>query len=136
MKLFQKLYFSFLLIVSACYNSPNVEIFNVQSNFDNPLIYSLNQNINFAKINEKNIEQALDFVLREADIIISEILAISNNNYTFNNTLLRLDDLYNTVSKVWNPLELLASLLSYLQMKHCLRLYSNFLLQMKPKIYR
>ena len=109
MKTFQKLYFLFLHIFVACYIAPYGEDANTQDNSKNPLIYSLNHNINFAKINEKNIEEAVAFVLREADLIVIEILVVPENNYTFNNTLLRLDDLYNLVSRVWSPLELMAS---------------------------
>ena len=48
-------------------------------------------------------------VLREADTILAEILSIPDSVRTFENTLLRLDDLYNAVSLVWNPAGLLGS---------------------------
>jgi len=102
---------SFLIILFnlTCHNIPKGEISNSQSVKDNPLIYSKNQNINFAAINEYDIKNATEYVLREADLILSEIITVPTAKRTFVNTLLRLDDLYDTVSKVSSPLELLAS---------------------------
>ena len=75
----------------------------------NPLINGLNETIDFANIQENDILQATEVVLRDADIIIEEILSIPDSMRSFENTLLRLDDLYNIISKVWNPLSLLSS---------------------------
>ena len=102
---------SFLIILFnlTCHNIPKGEISNSQSVRDNPLIYSKNQNIDFAAINEYDIKNATEYVLREADLILSEIITVPTAKRTFVNTLLRLDDLYDTVSKVSSPLELLAS---------------------------
>ena len=88
---------------------PKDEILSSQHVRHNPLIYSKNQNIDFAVINEYDIENATEYVLREADLILSEIITVPTAERTFANTLLRLDDLYNIVSKVSSPLELLAS---------------------------
>ena len=88
---------------------PKGEIPNSQHVRHNPLIYSKNQNIDFAVINEDDIENATEYVLREADVILSEIIAVPTSKRTFANTLLRLDDLYDIVSKVSSPLELLSS---------------------------
>ena len=88
---------------------PKDEILSSQHVRHNPLIYSKNQNIDFAVINEDDIENATEYVLREADLILSEIITVPTAERTFANTLLRLDDLYNIVSKVSSPLELLAS---------------------------
>ena len=102
---------SFLIILFhlTCHNIPKGEIPNSQSVRDNPLIYSKNQNIDFAAINVYDIKNATEYVLREADLILSEIITVPTAKRTFVNTLLRLDDLYDTVSKVSSPLELLAS---------------------------
>jgi len=102
---------SFLIILFnlTCHNIPKGEISNSQHVRHNPLIYSKNQNIDFAVINEDDIENATEYVLREADLILSEIITVPTAERTFANTLLRLDDLYNIVSKVSSPLELLAS---------------------------
>ena len=102
---------SFLIILFnlTCHNIPKGGIPNSQSVKNNPLIYSKNQNIDFAEINEYDIKNATEYVLREADLILSEIITVPTAKRTFVNTLLRLDDLYDTVSKVSSPLELLAS---------------------------
>ena len=88
---------------------PKDEILSSQHVRHNPLIYSKNQNIDFAVINEDDIENATEYVLREADLILSEIITVPTAERTFANTLLRLDDLYNIVSRVSSPLELLSS---------------------------
>jgi thimet oligopeptidase len=102
---------SFLIILFnlTCHNIPKGEISNSQHVRHNPLIYSKNQNIDFAVINEDDIENATEYVLREADLILSEIITVPTAERTFANTLLRLDDLYDIVSKVSSPLELLSS---------------------------
>jgi len=102
---------SFLIILFnlTCHNIPKAEISNPQRVKRNPLIYSKNQNIDFAVINEYDIENATEYVVREADLILSEIITVPTAKRTFVNTLLRLDDLYDIVSKVSSPLELLAS---------------------------
>ena len=111
MKFLRYFSISFLIILFnlTCHNIPKGEISNSQHVRHNPLIYSKNQNIDFAVINEDDIENATEYVLREADVILSEIIAVPTSKRTFANTLLRLDDLYNIVSKVSSPLELLAS---------------------------
>ncbi len=111
MKFLRYFSISFLIILFnlTCHNIPKGEISNSQHVRHNPLIYSKNQNIDFAVINEDDIENATEYVLREADVILSEIITVPTAERTFANTLLRLDDLYNIVSKVSSPLELLAS---------------------------
>ena len=111
MKFLRYFSISFLIILFnlTCHNIPKGEISNSQHVRHNPLIYSKNQNIDFAVINEDDIENATEYVLREADLILSEIITVPTAERTFANTLLRLDDLYNIVSKVSSPLELLAS---------------------------
>ena len=111
MKFLRYFSISFLIILFnlTCHNIPKGEISNSQRVRRNPLIYSKNQNIDFAVINEYDIENATEYVLREADLILSEIITVPTAERTFANTLLRLDDLYNIVSKVSSPLELLAS---------------------------
>ncbi|MDP6134240.1 MAG: M3 family metallopeptidase [Candidatus Marinimicrobia bacterium] len=111
MKFLRYFSISFLIILFnlTCHNIPKGGISNSQRFKRNPLIYSKNKNIDFAVINEDDIENATEYVLREADLILSEIITVPTAERTFANTLLRLDDLYNIVSKVSSPLELLAS---------------------------
>ena len=111
MKFLRYFSISFLIILFnlTCHNIPKGKILNSQRVKRNPLIYSKNKNIDFAVINEYDIENATEYVLREADLILSEIITVPTAERTFANTLLRLDDLYDAVSKVSSPLELLAS---------------------------
>lgn len=76
---------------------------------ENPLLYSFNETIDFQNINAGDINVATTFVLSEADGILQEILNLSDTERTFDNTLLRLDDIYNIIGKVWNILGLLSS---------------------------
>ena len=79
------------------------------SYIDNPLIYGFNKVIDFHSISQGDIEEATTITLMEADKILIEITSVVQLKRTFENTLLKLDDLYNTVSKVWNIIELLSS---------------------------
>ena len=60
---------------------------------ENPLLYSFNETIDFQNINAGDINVATTFVLSEADGILQEILNLSDTERTFDNTLLRLDDI-------------------------------------------
>ena len=114
--MFKQFYYSFLISILLIFLSCSTFQFQhdqsggkVEDIQNNPLIIGLNETIKFENIQEKDILQATDIVLRKADVILVEILAVPDSLRTFENTLLRLDDLYNVVSKVWNPLELLSS---------------------------
>ena len=111
MKFIRYLFPLFLIILLnlTCHNIPKGAISNSQRIKRNPLIYSQNQNIDFAVIDEYDIENATEYVLREADLILSKIISVPTAERTFVNTLLRLDDLYDIVSKVSSPLDLLSS---------------------------
>jgi thimet oligopeptidase len=75
----------------------------------NPLITELNERIDFSNINPNHILEAANYSIIIADSILNEILTVKDSLRTFENTMLNLDHLYNTISKVWNPIELLAS---------------------------
>ena len=75
----------------------------------NPLLYTFNSTIDFSNIKDGDIEEATTFALKKTDIILQKILNILNSGRTFENTLLRLDDIYNTIGKVWNIISLLSS---------------------------
>lgn len=75
----------------------------------NPLLYGFNEVIDFKSIHKGDIDVATSYTLRNADRILAEILAIADTVRTFENTILKIDDLYNIISKVWNLTELLSS---------------------------
>ena len=75
----------------------------------NPLITEMNERIDFSNIRSNHILEAANYSIIMADSILNEIIAVQDSIPTFKNTLLNLDHLYNTISKVWNPIELLSS---------------------------
>ena len=87
-----------LLFLAGCDNMNN-----------NPLIIGLNDRFDFKSIKPGHIPEATDFILSEADKIKNQILEIDNNSRSFDNTLLKLDDLYATVGSVSGPGYLMGS---------------------------
>jgi len=75
----------------------------------NPLLYQLNEIIAFNNIREGDIEDATIQRLKEADTLLLVINTIPAEARTFENTLLILDNLYNSIYKIWNIIELLGS---------------------------
>ena len=105
------LYFHYILIIlflSGCATLKNPQGVKA-SRVNNPLLYGLNEVIDFQSIRKGHIDAATTFVLNEADKILTEVLAVDDTVRSFENTLLKIDDLYNTVSKVWSLIELLSS---------------------------
>ena len=76
---------------------------------DNPLLYCFNEVIDFKSIQPGDIDEATAFTLKDADKILTEVLAVAHTMRTYENTLFKIDNLYHTVSKVWNLIELLSS---------------------------
>jgi len=111
-----RIYFSLILTLVLCFSacvsflppeSPDPDLVDITR--ENPFLPGFNGSIDFYNIREGDIKAATAMVLSEADTILAEILNIPDTVRTFENTLLRLDDLYNTVSLVWNPTGLLGS---------------------------
>ena len=111
-----RIYFSLILTLVLCFvaclsfqppESPDPDLVDITRG--NPFLPGFNESIDFYNIREGDIKAATAMVLSEADTILAEILNIPDTVRTFENTLLRLDDLYNTVSLVWNPTGLLGS---------------------------
>ena len=101
-----------LLVILACVSFQMLETTypeQVENIRENPLSPTFNESIDFYNLREGDLIVATEMVLREADTILAEILSIPDSVRTFENTLLRLDDLYNTISLVWNPAGLLGS---------------------------
>jgi len=76
---------------------------------DNPLLYGFNEIIDFQSIQPGDIDEATTSTLKDADKILTEVLAVAGTMRTYENTLFKIDNLYHTVSKVWNLVELLSS---------------------------
>ena len=112
----KQIYFSsiltLLLVFLACVSflppeSPEPGLVDITR--ENHLSPGFNKSIDFYNLREGDLKAATAMVLREADTILAEILSIPDSVRTFENTLLRLDDLYNAVSLVWNPAGLLGA---------------------------
>ena len=108
-----RLYLASILILFLSYVAFQSQYGRTDGQFDasayNPLITGINETIFFDKIRAHHIKHATEVVLMEGDKILDKILTGPDSLRSFKNTLLKLDELYNTVSKVWSPLELLAS---------------------------
>ena len=77
--------------------------------YENPLLYGFNEIIDFNNIQVGDIGAAVTSALKDADNTLQEVLVVKSATCTFENTLLKMDNLYNTVSKVWNIIGLLSS---------------------------
>ena len=96
------------ILFISCSSTTNNLIERRQSH-SNPLLYQFNEIIAFNNIQEGDIKDATIQRLKEAEILLLEITTTSIEERNFENTLLILDDLYNSVYKIWNIIELLGS---------------------------
>ena len=81
----------------------------IKNKLKNPLVVGFNEVHDFANLREGHIERATTYVLESADQIINDILTISDTNRTFDNTMVRIDDIYAIIESVWSPGYLMGS---------------------------
>ncbi len=74
-----------------------------------PLMSDFNEPINFTALTPQNILFAVDSTLVLCDQIVDDLLAVGESERTFNNTLLKIDDLEATLMRPANPLYLMGS---------------------------
>ena len=74
-----------------------------------PLMSEFNEPINFTALTPQNILFAVDSTLILCDQMIDDLLAVGESERTFDNTLLRIDDLEATLMRPANPLYLMGS---------------------------
>ena len=89
-----------ILALSSCGN---------MTKHENPIIIDFNDRFDFGRLKPEDISKATDYVLSRADNIKNEIIAIDNNQRSFENTLLRIDDLHAVIESVWSPGYLMGS---------------------------
>ena len=89
-----------ILVLSSCGNMKKHE---------NPLIIDFNDRFDFGRLKAGDISKATDYVLSQADNIRDEIIAIDDKQRSFENTLLRIDDLHAVIESVWSPGYLMGS---------------------------
>ena len=75
----------------------------------NPLIVEFNEVHDFANLRPGHIERATTYVLKSADLILSDILSVPDTDRTFDNTLVAIDDIYMIIESVWSPGYLMGS---------------------------
>ncbi|MFQ6615545.1 MAG: M3 family metallopeptidase [Fidelibacterota bacterium] len=75
----------------------------------NPLLYGFNEPIRFGNLQPGDIPEATDRALEDARVILDELTAVKPGARTFDNTLVKLDDIRNAVESVWSPAYLMGS---------------------------
>ena len=91
-------------MVSSCTQKSKV-----QKPYNNPLITGFNKPYKFKLLKSGHIDEGVNYVLALADEIKDEIIIIPESKKTYENTLLRIDDLYNVIESVWSPSALMGS---------------------------
>ncbi len=76
---------------------------------NNPLMPESDQIIDFAKVNVEVIKSAATFTENKVTMLLAEIETTDNGNRTFRNTMMPLDEIYNTLQKLTSAFELIAS---------------------------
>ena len=65
------------------------------ANKTNPFLYGFNEIIRFNDLQAGDITEATNTVIKDADVILKQIIELDNKTRTFNNTMVRIDDIYN-----------------------------------------
>ena len=76
---------------------------------NNPLIIPFNNNFDFKNIKPGHIAEGTDYAISQADFIKNEIIQIASTERTYENTLVRIDDIYSVIESVWSPGYLMGS---------------------------
>jgi thimet oligopeptidase len=75
----------------------------------NPLFYEFNQVILFSELTSDNVKEATEISIQEARESLKKLYTISKDNRTFENTMLELDNIYNTAGNIWGIVYLMGS---------------------------
>ena len=97
-----------LLLIPCCVSKPNKED-PPKKPENNPLIIPFNNNFDFKNIKSGHITEGTDYVISKADFIKNEIVQIASTKRTYENTLVRIDDIYSVIESVWSPGYLMGS---------------------------
>ena len=97
-----------LLLIPCCVSKPIKKV-PPKKPENNPLITPFNNNFDFNKIKPGHITEGTDYVISKADFIKNEIVQIANTKRTYENTLVRIDDIYSVIESVWSPGYLMGS---------------------------
>ena len=105
----QKILFPILLLTLSCYNLKNVRDNAISIGKTNPFLYGFNETIPFNDLKQGDITEATNAVIIDADEILKQIIDLANDARTFDNTMVRIDDIFNIIEKVWSPGYLMGS---------------------------
>lgn len=99
-----------IFIVSCLPTTKHHKVLEVQEEtVSNPLSYNFNETIRFGDVSEGHITKATDEAISEAESILKIIIEVKNEARTFDNTMLKIDDIRYVVDKVWSPAYLMGS---------------------------
>jgi len=96
------------LLIPCCVSKPNKED-PPKKPENNPLIIPFNNNFDFKNIKPGHIAEGTDYAISQADFIKNEIIQIASTERTYENTLVRIDDIYSVIESVWSPGYLMGS---------------------------
>ena len=97
-----------LLLVPSCVSTPK-KVQPPKKPENNPLIIPFNNNFDFKNIKPGHIAEGTDYVIAQAEFIKNEIIQIVDGARTYENTLVRIDDIYAVIESVWSPAYLMGS---------------------------
>ena len=97
-----------LLLVTSCVSTLK-KVQPPKKPENNPLLIPFNNNFDFKNIKPGHITEGTDYVISKADFIKNEIVQIANTERTYENTLVRIDDIYSVIESVWSPGYLMGS---------------------------
>jgi thimet oligopeptidase len=75
----------------------------------NPLMPDADQLFDFAKVNVESIRTASEYTENKVTLLLSEIGGIEKDKRTFKNTMMPLDEIYNTLQKISSVFELISN---------------------------
>ncbi len=90
-------FFSLLMIVGAMLMTSCSQTSKVKKPHNNPIIVGFNKSIDFKNLKAGHINEGVEYVIAVADEIKNEIIAVSDSQRSYENTLLRIDDIYNII---------------------------------------
>ena len=97
-----------LLLIPCCVSKPSKGN-QPKKPENNPLLIPFNNNFDFKNIKPGHIAEGTDYVISQADFIKNEIIQIADTERTYENTLVRIDDIYSVIESVWSPGYLMGS---------------------------
>ena len=115
MRINRIMFFIGIIFIQGCTPTSNDMSKNISSEIsiqkpkNNPLVIEFNQDFDFENIKSGHIKDGTDYVISKAEKIKIEIIKRDDDKRTYENTLVRIDDIYNVIESVWSPGYLMGS---------------------------